>query len=451
MPKSIINSASHRMQYIILGCIIAGFVIFAVVRYWPASVDTPPLSKLQIIVSGDTAGWLVPCGCTANQSGGLLRRGTFIKQQSQGQEIILCDAGGAASGITEYHRVKFESILRGELAMGLAAHNMGQSEAALGIDYLKKTAQDLKVPFVSANVMNTDGQRLFPAVRIVERAGKRIALAGILGRQFSGPGIQVRDPRESLLEAIAEQKGKYDSLIVLAYMPEEEMTQLASAVPEADAIIGGPTGQAITPRLVGQTLVGAATNKGKFLVTLEAEPQGKLSWKGRVVELNPTFNDDAKQQLNVKDYLNELERRDFAAVETGFVPVLNRTSQSQLAGNQACLKCHQGDCRQWDGSKHAQAWKTLQDKGFHVDAYCQQCHTTGFGQETGFISARRTLERTSVGCESCHGPSLAHAQNAKVRTPLAAKDQCLKCHDPENSPLFQYDAYWPRIVHGKKP
>src|SRR6516225_2088203 len=31
-----------------------------------------------IIISGDTAGWIVPCGCTANQSGGLLRRGTMV-------------------------------------------------------------------------------------------------------------------------------------------------------------------------------------------------------------------------------------------------------------------------------------------------------------------------------------------------------------------------------------
>src|SRR5258708_2775423 len=51
-----------------------------------------------LVVSGDTAGWIVPCGCTANQSGGLLRRGTYVHQLRQQAEVILADAGGAPGG-----------------------------------------------------------------------------------------------------------------------------------------------------------------------------------------------------------------------------------------------------------------------------------------------------------------------------------------------------------------
>jgi hypothetical protein len=36
-----------------------------------------------------------------------------------------------------------------------------------------------------------------------------------------------------------------------------------------------------------------------------------------------------------------------------------------------------------------------------------------------------------------------------VRTPFAARDQCITCHDRENSPLFGYDEYWSRIRHGE--
>src|SRR5579871_6437918 len=98
MPNSTTKPGSYQMQYIILGCIIAGFVIFAVVRYWPASADTPQPSKLQIIVSGDTAGWLVPCGCTANQSGGLLRRGVYVRLAAALADVIVLDVGGAPGG-----------------------------------------------------------------------------------------------------------------------------------------------------------------------------------------------------------------------------------------------------------------------------------------------------------------------------------------------------------------
>ena len=41
---------------------------------------------------------------------------------------VLLDAGGAPAGTTPYHRVKFEAILRGEMAMGIAAHNLGGPE-----------------------------------------------------------------------------------------------------------------------------------------------------------------------------------------------------------------------------------------------------------------------------------------------------------------------------------
>ena len=33
---------------------------------------------LAIVVSADTAGWIIPCGCTTNQSGGLARRATYL-------------------------------------------------------------------------------------------------------------------------------------------------------------------------------------------------------------------------------------------------------------------------------------------------------------------------------------------------------------------------------------
>src|SRR5439155_5484672 len=180
-----------------------------------------------------------------------------------------------------------------------------------------------------------------------------------------------------------------------------------------------------------------------------AEP-GRRGWTGQVVEMDASLPDDAEQQANVRRYLAELARRDFAADETGFAPKLpaELPRDYRLAGNAACRSCHPADCTSWDGSKHAHAWQTLADRGYHVDPYCQQCHTTGYGLPGGFASVSRTESARSVGCESCHGPSAGHVRDAKVRTPFAARDQCATCHDRENSPLFAYDEYWPKIRHG---
>src|SRR5688572_18323013 len=90
-----------------------------------------------VVVSGDTGGWITPCGCASNQSGGLLRRGTYLEGLKKGGEVMYLDAGGAAGGTSEYHREKFEAILKGEKLMGVAAHNLGKSELALGAGYLR--------------------------------------------------------------------------------------------------------------------------------------------------------------------------------------------------------------------------------------------------------------------------------------------------------------------------
>jgi len=41
-------------------------------------------------------------------------------------------------------------------------------------------------------------------------------------------------------------------------------------------------------------------------------------------------------------------------------------------------------------------------------------------------------------------------EDAKVKTSLAAKEQCTLCHDHENSPEFDYATYWPKIAHGPR-
>jgi hypothetical protein len=429
-----------------------GVLVFVAVGVWGCNRSKPAETKpVALVVSGDTSGWIVPCGCTANQSGGLLRRGSYVESLRADAAIILADAGGAPGGTSEYHRVKFEAILRGELAMGLAAHNLGGPEAALGADYLRHVAADLKVPFVSANLRDAAGSPVATPLLVVEQGGRRVALAGVLSRKYAAPGLRVDDPREAVLREAAAMKGKYDSLVVLAYAPVEELEELAAALPEADAVIGGPTGQSLAPKKVGPTLLASATNKGKFLARLDPDGRG---WAGKVVELDATHPDDPAQQANVKRYLDELAGRDFAADRTGFAPKLPAAPPRdyRIAGTDSCRSCHQADCKGWDASKHAHAWPTLTGKGYHVDPYCQQCHTTGYGLPGGFVSATKTEVHRSVGCESCHGPSAGHVRDPKVRTPFAAKDQCMTCHDRENSPTFEYAGFWDKIKHGdKKP
>ena len=104
----------------------------------------------------------------------------------------------------------------------------------------------------------------------------------------------------------------------------------------------------------------------------------------------------------------------------------------------------------WHASRHSHAWDVLVAKGAHVDPFCQQCHTTGYGHDGGFVSVGQTPQLVHVGCENCHGPSSSHVADPKTKTPFLAREQCVKCHDHENSPQFVLREYWPKIRHGQK-
>jgi hypothetical protein len=72
----------------------------------------------------------------------------------------------------------------------------------------------------------------------------------------------------------------------------------------------------------------------------------------------------------------------------------------------------------------------------------------GYGLPGGFESVRRSPSAVGVGCETCHGPTLAHSRDPRTRTPFTGRDQCGRCHDHENSPRFEYAGFWERIRHG---
>ncbi len=211
------------------------------------------------------------------------------------------------------------------------------------------------------------------------------------------------------------------------------------------------TGQGIAPESVGPTLLGSDSHKGKFIRRLETSSTGnRLAWSGRVVEMNSAFADDAEQNDNVHRYLERLAREDFRADETALVPAVpaDAPKDYRLAGDRSCVNCHQKDGEHWSSTPHARAWQTLSERGSHADPSCQQCHTTGYGLPGGFLSVSRSSASVGVRCESCHGPSLAHSQRPDTHTPFAARDQCVRCHDRENSPKFDYAAFWPQIRHG---
>ncbi len=165
-----------------------------------------------------------------------------------------------------------------------------------------------------------------------------------------------------------------------------------------------------------------------------------------------------------------------------FYPVGDTNSQAtyKYVGVQACTgACHKTDAQGnqlsiWEGSKHSQAYKTLQtdaadkiakDRGFTTPAaetpQCLKCHVLGKDINPDEMDA--AFDKTQgVQCETCHGPGSEY----KKLTIMKDKDKaienglvihtdgetfCKTCHNPDSPSYkeFKYDEFWPKIKHEK--
>jgi hypothetical protein len=149
----------------------------------------------------------------------------------------------------------------------------------------------------------------------------------------------------------------------------------------------------------------------------------------------------------------ELNRK----ASAGETPPPVEPGKAGYVGMDECAFCHKAQVAFWQRTKHAKAWGTLVDVSKQWNRDCVGCHATGWLEPGGAVFA--AIDKLKdVQCETCHGPGSLHVDadgkrtDTLVRKPAAAF--CAgKCHTPEHSDTFQYEAYLRDVVgpgHGDK-
>jgi hypothetical protein len=82
----------------------------------------------------------------------------------------------------------------------------------------------------------------------------------------------------------------------------------------------------------------------------------------------------------------------------------------KYVGKNTCAACHYAKYRTWKLEKHASAFEILPQK-YRKDPKCLPCHTTGYGEPTGYKDAS-TPHLAGITCETCHGPGSEHSKLA---------------------------------------
>ncbi len=81
-------------------------------------------------------------------------------------------------------------------------------------------------------------------------------------------------------------------------------------------------------------------------------------------------------------------------------------------GVKRCAPCHFESYMSWTKDRHAKTFDILTEK-YQKDAKCLECHTTGYGEPTGFKDMETTPHLANNQCENCHGPGSKHEEVAK--------------------------------------
>jgi hypothetical protein len=453
-----------------------------------------PTPQAVVVLSGELDGYIEPCGCTGkeNQKGGLSRRQNFLRAvQAAGWPLLAVDLGGQVRRFGRQSEVKFQSIADGLRAMGYSAVGLGPDDLRLPAEELVAAVApvgDQPTPFLSANVglLGLDAN-ITPRYRVVEIGGLRIGITSVLGdkeaEQIRNDAVEVQ-PAARALEVVASelQKAACDHQILLSWASADETKMLAARFPQFD-IVATAGGADEPPAQLPSVAGGSARlvelgHKGMFAVAIGFFADPKTPLRSQRVPLDARWGESPDMIRLLAAYQNQLESLGLNGL--GLVAVRHPTGR-RFAGSAACADCHKEAYDVWIESSHAKALTTLEEQSPRRDGdpECLSCHVVGWAPqrfepfEGGFTGMQSTPHLAHQGCENCHGPAAAHAavergdvrasttERDRLRTELVlsidtpegkqkAVNNCLECHDLDNSPEFDFDTYWPQVEHSEK-
>jgi len=479
-----------------------------------SAAPPPPLlpdwknPRAVIVFTGDIHGHMEPCGCTQGQSGGFALRGDLLRQlrDEKGWPVTALDIGGSLNDARLTYpqtKIKFSVILKGLNDLGYQGMALGKEELLLGAQELysqfinNSAIENFHVPFLGSNVTIFGTRELGTPLEtsIVEVGGLKIGVAAIAGgatrKSLDAAGVtrdanelKVDDPRTVLPQVLEKLKAQQPDLLVLLSAAEMEESQaLAKEFPDFNIVVtsGSVEDPRPDPVFIDKTVFVQVGKKGKNAAVVGVFPDNQF--KSTVVELKvDRFHDLPAMKDLMRDYQERLK----TAWPELSAQSISDPGTSSFVGVDNCKRCHTFAYSVWKNSKHAHAFVSL-EKGRPgeekdwisriYDPECLCCHTTGWDApralryNTGFIDMEKTPLLAGQQCENCHGPGSEHAALEQVWKPgeavtpgqkaareamrltltRAKNEVCLRCHDGDNSPLFDFDKYWPKVNHsGRK-
>ena len=455
-----------------------------------------PTPELAFVFTGEQEGYLEPCGCAGleNQLGGLKRRHTMLKQlAAKGWPLVALDAGGLIKRFGPQAQIKYRYGVESLIDLGYQGVGLGTRDLRLDLIGMIINFDPAKNPITAANVGFFGFDDLFSKrYRVVEVGGKRVGFTIVLADEEaaklgSNDDIDIEPASEALAEvAPLLQQKKCDQQVLLVYGDAEISTELAKAFPQFDWVVSARGAQ--VPALEAKPIEGTKArllevgHKGQYAVVVGLYPDGD-GFRYQKVPLDHRFEDSAEMQQMLVEYQQELKTLGLSALGAKQLP---HPTRDEFAGSAACADCHADEYDIWKETPHAHATQTLVDLDpqRHFDPECLSCHVTGWEPQKyypftgGYLGLEKTPHLTANGCENCHGPAARHVaiengdlevteeeqqaiydalhmeivenegnQEGQAFPKGGVVENCMQCHDLDNSPDFDFQEYWPMVDH----
>ncbi len=404
-------------------------------------------------------GNLEPCGCYEGQLGGIPKRYSFIDSQRKKSNIVLpVSIGDLSKSCSRQEEIKLEIFYRAMGEMGYVLHNLGEKDIEISPQILSFLSQTSRVNFLSSNVKIVAPFPIKISQYIVKECfdsghSFTIAFFGILSPSLVNTGalnyVQVSDPVKTLRPLMKKLQGKVNLIVLLSHASMEESLEIAKYFPEIGLIICGHGGEEPHDAVyVNNTPVVSAGGKGKY-IGLARYSVNKKAVERKSVEIIPLDKryKDSKEMISLlKEYQQILADEDLLSK----TPQISLPDGLSYVGSFSCGICHKAIYDHWYQTTHSASYNTLVDVGHQYDPECISCHTTGYGETSGFLNYEENKNLIHVGCESCHGAGSKHIKNVNDAYGFADEGSCMVCHNSEHSPKFQFKEYWKKIEHPKE-
>lgn len=210
-----------------------------------------------LILSSNRRSTVETCRCPAHPLGSIDREARAVSAIAEtSQPCIIVDAGGYLRVPANARNKMGAAIALEALAqMGVHAVNVGTTDLAAGLEFFQDLQTSYSVPFISANIFNSQGKLIFAAhkvlpLRLLDGTAVKVAVVGVARPAASSDvglaqvlqSLRIEDPKPILDKLIPNLRQEVDLVVLLTFSTREEapaFVQSLASEAKPDVVVCG--------------------------------------------------------------------------------------------------------------------------------------------------------------------------------------------------------------------